>query len=204
MINRLKKPRNVALLTLGLAIISVIYSIVQGIRFPEYFEYTIYEILIMTSLSTAIYFALILLGRNINVKKINRIMIVQYIVAFAFQLLYLRNYNFIAINTVNIAICLILIILLINFYLIVENKKYKPIIFLIIEYILLFFIIIPFFAFGIIKLEIIINSICYGLISRGFLIPFIFYLYLYGKSKVERNWTDERRKRFFWKIRTKW
>ena len=70
MINRLKKPRNVALLTLGLAIISVIYSIVQGIRFPEYFEYTIYEILIMTSLSTAIYFVLILLGRNINVKKI--------------------------------------------------------------------------------------------------------------------------------------
>lgn len=186
MINRLKNPKNVALLTLGLAVISVVYSIVQGIRFPEYFQYTIYEILIITSLSTAIYFALILFGRNINVKKINRIMIIQYIVAFAFQLLYLRNYNFIAINTVNIAICLMPIILLINFYMIVENKKYKPIIFLIMEYIILLFIIIPFFGFEF-KLEIIVSWICSDLISRGFLIPFIFYLYLYGKSKVERN-----------------
>lgn len=187
LINKLKNPKSIALITLGLAAVSVIDSIVQGIKSIEYFDYTIYEILMITSLFTIVYLMLILFKKNINIKKMNIIMIIQYIIAIALLLYFDIKYGFKSIvSIVWVAESLLPIILLVNFYMIVKNKKYNPMIFLILEYIILLFIIIPIFPYGT-NMKIILSYIYSNLISRAFLIPFIFYMYLYGKSKNRKE-----------------
>lgn len=110
-------------------------------------------------------------------------MIIQYIIAILFLLYFGIQYG---VSIVCISELLLPIILLVNFYMIVKNKKYNPMLFFIFEYIILLFIIIPIFLFGT-NIKIILSNIYSNLISRAFLIPFIFYVYLYGKSKNRKE-----------------
>lgn len=198
MLDKIKNPKNIAIITLIASLISIIYSCCSNFSFPIFDDFGYFLIaclkdMFMTSAITiSIYLGLILFKRKVNLSLLNKITLIQLGIILLISIIF-YNRNIIVygyyIHNVSIEYSLLVLIIAVNLLLLELNKKINVKVFMIIEYVLLLIFIIPFkfnnyyyFKFRQDFLIVIKEFITYL-----FYIPFIYYMYLYGKSKNRKE-----------------
>ena len=188
MIDKIKNPKNVAIVTLITCLISIIYVLILNVSYGmlDDFGYFLTEclsdIFMSSSLTILIYLGLIVFKKKINLSLLNKVTLVQFGIIF-FMVISVANGYFL--NFSNIGYLLLVLVVAINLLLLELNKKINATLFMIIEYVIFLIHIIPFNYLGMHKAIAVLFP--KGLILHLFYIHFIYYMYLYGKSKNRKE-----------------
>lgn len=188
MIEKIKNPKNVAIVTLITCLISIIYVLILNMSYGKlddlsyFLKECLRDIFMSSSLTILIYLGLILFKGKINLSLLNKITLVQFGIIL-FMVISVVNGYFM--NFSNIGYLLLVLAVAVNLLLLELNKKINITLFMIIEYVIFLIHIIPFNYLEIYKAIAVLFP--KGLILHLFYLPFIYYIYLYGKSKNRKE-----------------
>ena len=188
MIDKIKNPKNVAIVTLITCLISIGYVLILNISYGmlDDFGYFLTECLrdtfMSSSLTILIYLGLILFKKKINLSLLNKITLVQFGIIL-FMVISVVNGYFM--NFSNVGYLLLVLVVAINLLLLELGKRINATLFMIIEYVIFLIHIIPFNYLGMHKAIAVLFP--KGLLLHLFYMPFIYYMYLYGKSKNRKE-----------------
>lgn len=205
MLEKIKNPKIVAIITFVSCIISYLsilvgYLISKGSEYvvnylPMFMYKYLLDILLTTPFLLIVYFAFVLFKMK-KIKILNILLIIQFILSFLVGIYFYFYEYLISMGGVLMTIqsdiyyLLLLLSFIINIIFIVANKKYNYKLFTIIQT-CLFLIYILFgrtmsFHFRVDN-EAYLLSYPHKIILYLEFIPFIYYLYLYGKSKNRKD-----------------